>query len=244
MNTLSQFQDRFARALHTEGSDFPPSLSPAFAIYRNTAMRGCIDALEAGFPSVACLVGREWFRAASAVYIERYPPRDTRLLLYGDGFADFLDTFAPTSSLPYLADVARLDRAWTEAHVAADAEPLTTMDLASVPEATLATLALRVHPATRWHRSAMPSLSIWGASRQGMVVSGDLVWRAECALIVRVEGHVIVEPVEAAACTFLDACREGLPFGEALVFTADAHPQVRLDLLLSGLLQSGAFARS
>ena len=53
------------------------------------------------------------------------PPRSPVLMDYGAGFADFIAGFAPAASLPYLPDVARIERAWREAYHAADAEPLT-----------------------------------------------------------------------------------------------------------------------
>ena len=55
------------------------------------------------------------------------------MLLYGQGFADFLRDFAPAADLPYLCGVARLDRFWTEAHCAADACVLAPSALAGVP---------------------------------------------------------------------------------------------------------------
>ena len=123
---LARFQSSFAEALFNPASDVPGLASglrsqPAFAVYRNTVMKACVDALEANFPSVARLVGSEWFRAAAAIYVGRHPPPDARLLRYGDGFAEFLDTFEPAAELPYLAGVARLDRCWTQVHAAEDA---------------------------------------------------------------------------------------------------------------------------
>jgi hypothetical protein len=37
------------------------------------------------------------------------PPLSPILLKYGGRFPTFIETFRPTSSLPYLADVARLE---------------------------------------------------------------------------------------------------------------------------------------
>ena len=62
---------------------------------------------------MARLVGEEWFRAAAAVFVRGRLPRHPTLLHYGEGFADFLASFAPAAELPYLPGVARLDRFWT-----------------------------------------------------------------------------------------------------------------------------------
>ena len=130
---LARFQDDFARALLDPAQPAPP----AFAVYRNTVMKGCIDALQANYPAVAKLVGEEWFRAAAAVYVRDHLPRTPMLLEYGAGFADFLARFEPAAELPYLPAVARLDRFWTEAHAAADEPPLDARALAGAGPGTL-----------------------------------------------------------------------------------------------------------
>ncbi|MBW8719456.1 MAG: putative DNA-binding domain-containing protein, partial [Variovorax paradoxus] len=79
-----QFQQAFAQALFAPPEAAPPAvrvlaMQPAFAVYRNTVMKACIDALQANFPTVAQLVGEEWFRAAAALYVAADPPSDGRL---------------------------------------------------------------------------------------------------------------------------------------------------------------------
>jgi Putative DNA-binding domain len=80
---LTRFQDSFAQALIASDpavtTDLEPEIAalvrqPGFAIYRNTVMKGCIDALQANYPSIARLVGAEWFRAAAAIYARAHLP--------------------------------------------------------------------------------------------------------------------------------------------------------------------------
>src|SRR6187402_2697678 len=120
MTSLARFQNDFADAIYDDARSFPLAGHAAFAIYRNTAMRACLDALEANVPAVVCLVGRDWFRAAAAIHVAQSPPCDARLFTYGDDFADFLAAFPPAAELPYLADVARLDRLALESLFATD----------------------------------------------------------------------------------------------------------------------------
>ena len=65
MSDLAQFQASFADALFAPAANNSPvaalSAQPAFAVYRNTVMKACIDALEANYPAVARLVGSEQF---------------------------------------------------------------------------------------------------------------------------------------------------------------------------------------
>lgn len=242
MSTLATFQTAFADALYNEASTFDPAKQAAFAVYRNTVMRACLDALEANFPAVVCLVGRDWFRAAAAIHVGQSPPRDAQFARYGDGFADFLAAFEPAADLVYLADVTRLDRLWMESLDAADALALPIDTMAALPAEALAMVRLRLHPAARWHVSPWPARSIWQASRSGLPVDDALVWLPESALIVRVAHEVRVLPIEPAGIALLDALGRGDTLGEATAVAATLHPDAPIDLILSGLLRSGALA--
>ena len=65
--TLADFQQTFAQALLGTGP-VPAewAAQPGFAVYRNTVLGGCVDALEANHPVAAALTGRAWLRAAAA----------------------------------------------------------------------------------------------------------------------------------------------------------------------------------
>ncbi|WP_213949783.1 DNA-binding domain-containing protein [Luteibacter sp. dw_328] len=241
MSALARFQDDFADALYDERA-FAPVDQAAFAIYRNTAMRACLDALEANYPAVVCLVGRDWFRAAAALHASQSPPRDGRLFTYGDDFPDFIGTFPPASDMPYLGDVARLDRLWVESLVAADASVLDAATMTTLGPDGIAALRLRVHPATRTFAAASPAVTIWQASRAGVAVGADLVWQPEYAIVTRGHLEVGVAAVEAPVLRFLEAIAEGVSLADAALSTVAIHPDARIDLILASLLNAGAFA--
>lgn len=127
-SALSRFQDDFARMLRDAGP-----LPPGLAVYRNTVMKGWVDALEANYPAVCRLVGVPFFREAAAVYARIHPASQACLLRYGAQFADFLAGYEPAAALTYLPGVARLDRCWIESHIAADAPALVMHALAGLP---------------------------------------------------------------------------------------------------------------
>lgn len=150
---LEAFQDRFAHALIAldPSENCAPEIAglvaqPGFTVYRNTVMKGCIDAMQANYLAITRLVGEEWFRAAAAVFARANPPRHPMLADYGAGFADSLAGFEPAAELPYLPAVARLDRFWSEAHIASDAEPLAAGALARPRSGT--TRPRRAEPAS------------------------------------------------------------------------------------------------
>ena len=234
--TLAQFQDDFVRALRDPDRPAPP----AFAVYRNTVMKGCIDALQANYPAVAKLVGEEWFRAAAWVYVRDHLPQTPMLVEYGAGFADFLTRFEPAGELPYLPAVARLDRLWTESHVARDEEPMLAESLAALDPERLGALRLCPHAAARWAWHELPAYTIWSRNRNEAMVAADepeVEWRPEGILITRPDDAVRWIGLDEAGCAFMDACAAGATLVEA----AAAVPAGDLSGLLASLLGAGAF---
>lgn len=245
---LDRFQDAFAAALLDPRPGDPPvaelTAQPGFAIYRNTVMKGCVDALQANFPAVVRLVGEEWFRAAAAIHVRAEPPHSPVLLAYGAGFARFLEAFEPAAELPYLPDVARLDRLWTEAHVAADAEVLLPSALAALTPDQLGHATLRIHPATRWQRfDGQPIFTLWQRNRECSTDDSEIEWSGESALITRPHGAVEAAPVDAGACAFLDVCASGATLAEAALAALAINDSIDLARLMTSLLDAGAFSR-
>jgi len=257
---LRAFQDGFADALVVPGgmvdglADAPTEIArlvaqPGFAVYRNTVLTGCIDALQANYPAVSRLVGDEWFRAVAAIYARTNLPRHPSLLDYGSDLAGFLADFAPAAELPYLAGVARLDRFWTEAHIARDEAPVAAAALAHLAAAELARAVLRPHPSARWAWfDGEPIVTIWERNRQAETIvddeasaAPDLDWRAEGVLISRPQGKVEWTALPKAGYAFLDACAAGGTLADAASTALDADPQADLAALMALTLNAGAF---
>ncbi len=247
MTAHSSFQGAFAAALFAPDEAADPAIrrlaaQPAFAVYRNTVMKGCIDALEANFPAVVRLVGRDWFRAAAALHAAAEPPRDGRLLRYGAGFAAFLQDFTPAAELTYLSGVAQLDALWCEAHAASNAAPADAAWLARCPPGQLGQLVLTPHPAARWMWFAdQPVFTIWRRNRATDDATGEeIAWQGEGALITRPADAVGWQPIGKAHCAFLDACKDRLPLADAADRALAAEPDTDLAALLECLLRAGA----
>ncbi|KAG0919362.1 hypothetical protein G6F31_021147 [Rhizopus arrhizus] len=68
------------------------------------------------------------------VFAAATPPSSPVLLHYGAEFPDFIASFPPAEPLPYLADVARIERAATEAfHAAVSAPPFRAPGAFAIP---------------------------------------------------------------------------------------------------------------
>jgi hypothetical protein len=248
--SLLEFQEAFAHALHDgETSDSTVAAltaQPGFSVYRNTVKKGCVDALIANYPAVVRLVGDEWFRAAAAVFVRHYPPQRPMLVNYGEAFPGFLATFEPAAELPYLSDVARLDRFWTEAHIAADQAPITAQAIASREPDALMQTVLRPLPSARWRWFAdQPIFSLWRCNRDGSDADTlrTLAWRGEGALLVRPYGAVEAVELSLGGCAFVDACAAGAQLSQAGRAALDAERGVDLSTLIARLLNAGALAQ-
>jgi len=246
---LARFQDDFAQALLATDGAAPPALAavtvqPAFAVYRNTVMKGCIDALQANHPAVSRLVGEEWLRAAAAVYVRDALPALPMLLEYGADFADFLAQFEPAAELPYLPGVARLDRFWSEAHVAASEDALAPAAITPLASGNFFRARLQPHAATRWAWFAdAPIYTIWSRNRGDTAFDGDIDWHGEGALLTRPQDSVQWCALDRAGCAFLDTCAAGGTLADAAQSALEAQADADLGRLMTSLLEAGAFSR-
>jgi hypothetical protein len=246
LSPLAAFQDGFARILVTEKAD--PEYAalvcqPGFSVYRNTVMKGCMDALQANFPAVVKLVGEPWFREAARIYVSERPPLDARLLFYGEDFPDFLSGFPPAADWPYLPGVARLDRFWIECQTALDDEAQDPAKLLTLAPDALGATVVRPRAMTRWKWfDGMPVYTIWCVNRSDGRCHDELEWRGEGALLVRRGMEVRWMEVGPEHCAFLDACAAGLPLADAAAAAIEANADADIPQLIATLLSAGALA--
>lgn len=223
-------QAEIASALLRPDAATPSGLSMArrFDVYRNNVLVGLSDALAQAYPAVVALVGDRFFRAAAIGHIRQHPPTSPVLIHYGGEFPAFLETFPPARRIPYLADVARLERAWLEVYHAKDRRPAPLAALAGLPENSTADCRIDLHPAVRMVSSRWPIVSLWAANTgRGEHASVDLS-RPETVLVRRPEDQVFVQAIEASTTTFVRGLSQGLTLAAAA--TASAAQDQAFDL--------------
>lgn len=241
--SLSAFQDAFVDALYSDAASPLAAIvqQPGFAVYRNTVMKGACDALLANFPSVERLVGREWFAAAAAVHARQSPPADARLLYYGADFPRFLDEFEHARDMPYLGNVARLDRLWIAAHGAPEHPGIDLAALAGLDQHALLSTRFSPHATAHWAWFAeQPAYSIWRHNREQLAMPEELPWVGEGALLSRVGGQVIWQALSAGECVFLDACTAGLSLACSAEQALNEQPDLNMNELLPRLIKANA----
>lgn len=210
-----------------------------FAVYRNNVVASLIEAIEAAYPAVRRILGEECFHGVARLYVLEHPPYSPLMLEYGQHFADFLGRCAPLARYPYLADVARIERAWLEAYHAAEAEPPDAAALADIATCDPADLVFSLHPSLRLVSSPFPVLSIWHANRQEEpppVIELDA--GAERVLIARPAAEVEARLLPTAAALFLESLVRGDTLAVAAAAVADTM-QFDLASHLAALFESG-----
>ncbi|RUU11608.1 DUF2063 domain-containing protein [Mesorhizobium sp. USDA-HM6] len=250
MQGLAERQRDFALALLDATRTTPRGLlgpdglpSPRrFAVYRNNVVAGLIETLKENYPAVHRIVGGEFFRAMAGRFVIAHPPQSPIMLSYGEGFPEFIDAFEPATALPYLADVARIERAWNEAYHAADAEPLSANDLLAIDQDDLARVRLALHPSLRVTQSRFPALTIWRMNVAGGEPAAiDLEGGGEDALIIRPSAEVLVHQLPIGASALVRTLGAGKPVVAAAIAALNVTTCFDLRAILAGLIEAGAF---
>jgi len=249
---MHALQNAFAAALLDPAQPGPAGLrswngsstAQRLAVHRNNVTVSLVDALAENFPVVLALVGDDFFRAMATVYVRAHPPHSVLLARHGDGLPDFIAGFAPAASLPYLADVARLEALRCQASQAADAVPLQALPpavLAALQDAAQAMqLRLQLLPSVAVLASAHAVVSLWAAHQDDETSWPGDASQGESALVLRPGMEVLVLRLPPGGADFARALLQGQALGDAAAQALAAAPDFDLGFNLQLLLQHGA----
>lgn len=239
-------QTEFAAALLDVERDPPAGLAATadlgerFAVYRNNVVSGLSRALAAGFPATEAIVGEDYFAAMAAIYVRVSPPASPVMLDYGATLPDFIDRFEPAAELPYLADVARLELAYTRAFHAADAVALPAGRMSDITAGRIGLLRIALHPSLQILRSAHPVADIW-AMNTGRAPLGEIEnWIAQDVLLLRPQYDVAVSTLAPGEAEFLAKLQAGIALEQAAAAALNDAETFDLAAALAALFTRGA----
>jgi Putative DNA-binding domain len=212
-----------------------------YNVYRNNVTVSLIDALAAIYPAVQRITGVEFFRAMARSHIRATPPASPLLFEYGRDFPAFIEAYEYAQDTPWLADTARIERAWLDAYHAADAPPLSPDVLAAVPPDTVGDLVFTAHPTTRIVRSPYPAVAIFAMNRVEGPVTPLESSAAEDALVTRPEMEVTVRLLPPGGAAFLTSLVGGERLGEAAATAFAEAPSFDLTGSIAGMIEAGVF---
>lgn len=251
MTGLGELQAAFTAAIFDTGRMPPGDVTShtaavpirRFNVYRNNVFSSLIDVLEAYFPVVVRLVGKEFFRAMARAFIVASPPRSPILSQYGMGFPDFIASFEPAADTPYLGDVARLELMRQRAYHARDHAPLLAQDIAAIAPERIGDVVFALHPSAALMISPYPVVSIWRTNTfDDDVRRIDISCGSESALVVRPELTVMVVPLPTPSAAFVRQIMQGCTIREALEKSEHLAPGLQLTGTIATLIEVGAIA--
>lgn len=210
------------------------------AAYRNSIYGNLIAALASTYPVVGRIVGGAFFRSAVRAYVDSHPSRSGDLNEYGEQFAGFLAGYPGIAELPYLPDVARLEWLVQGVYYGAEAPATDLARLAEVSPERWGELRFDLHPARARIDSKWPLDAIWRVNHAEY--AGDMsvdFSRSSRLLVLRRDGLVHVETVDAGEAVLIDALGEGETLGEATGRAVEAVPDFDLGAALRRFVTIG-----
>lgn len=214
-------------------------------IYRNNVFYSLGTALAELYPVVKKLTGDDFFNATAHAFLHNYPPRQAAMVRFGEEFPDFLQKFEHTVSLPWLANVGRLELMWHQSYHAADANSLTAEDFAAIPMDRLVNIRLELHPSIKLLDSRYPVLQIWQANQKanGSDEIIDLDSGGDSVCIYRLNNEVIMKKQDLPSCILLMALGEGETLGDAVLAAQAIQPEYTPTGFFAQCIKEGFFTK-
>ena len=245
----SGFADRFATGLTdptcpTPGGVMGPRGKGAvkrYNVYRNNVTVSLIDALAAIYPAVQRITGAEFFRAMARFHVRATPPTSPLLFEYGRDFPAFIESYEYAQDMPWLADVARIERAWLDAYHAADAPPLPPPPWRRSPLIVSVTSSSGLIRQREFVRSAFPAVAIFAMNRADGAVTSLKSSAAEDALVTRPDMEVDVRLLPPGNATFLASLIDGATLAEAASKALAETSSFDLSASIAGMIEAGVF---
>jgi hypothetical protein len=184
-------------------------------IYANMYFYRIRDALKEDFPATLAILGDDNFHNLVTGYLLEYPPTEPSISDCGQHLADYLRDHPLRENAPFVADLAKLERAIVEVFHGPNDAALDPDSLRATPPEDWPAMKLRIHPAAQilaleWRVSellrAVEERSLWKPAERGAVKV--LVWRRNARVFYRDLEDAEADALEAASrgATFAEIC--------------------------------------
>ena len=194
-------------------------------IYANMYFYRIRDALKEDFPATLAVLGDDNFHNLVTGYLLGYPPTEPSISDCGRYLSDYLRDHPLRENAPFVADLAKLERAVVEVFHGPDDAALDSDSLRATPPEDWPAMKLRIHPAAQilaleWRVTELlrevEEGSLWKPAERGAVKV--LVWRRNARVFYR--------DLECADADALEVASRGATFAEICdVVAANAEDQ-------------------
>jgi hypothetical protein len=199
-------------------------------IYAEAYFYRLLDVLKEDFPATLEVAGADQFHNLVTGYLIDYPPTEPSIFYAGQYFARYLRAHPIAARVPFIGDLAHLERIVLESFHAADATALDGAAMRAIAPQAWPAIAMRTHPAMHLVACA------WRVDEVLRAIEDDRAWHAPA----RTSATIVVwrraarvyyraaEPAESAALALADV-DSGTTFGAictAIAESAQAHDDV------------------
>lgn len=136
-----------------------------FLSYRHSVVGGMIEAMQESYPVINKLLGDECFNGLTHEFIRNFPSLSPDLNEYGKQFSSFIENTPLLDSLPYLADVAKLEWVWQLLINGMNHSQGNISLLSSVNENKTENIVFNLAPHTSLLHSNYPIHKIWQSNQ-------------------------------------------------------------------------------
>lgn len=218
------------------------SFDKRLQIYRNNIFITLTETLRLTYPNIEKIVGKDFFDGLAAEYIKKYPSLTPDLHAFGSHLAEFLTTFSPATSLPYLPEFAQLEWGCYQIFHEREVPTFNMSALQNIPEDSYASLKFFLNSACRLYAFHYPIYRIWQLCHEEADNNHpiNLSEGGVHLLIIRPEFEIKFYLLSPGEFSFLKAISENKLFGEVCEATLSAEPNIDVGMLLQKYLLSGA----
>jgi Putative DNA-binding domain len=211
-SVLSQTSSRLGSKLQARNAN-PVN---RFGIYRNNTLISLTESLKANFPVTVRLVHERFLHWVAQEFIRHHPPEEARLSSYGAKLPAYLAGLPACRSVPYVAEVARLEWAiCTSLH--AEERDSCSIEMLSRLGSGVGDARLVFQPTLQLIPSRWPIIDIWNAHQRKTVELPDAIARRSTyAQVTRMGDRIRLSSLSAGRCAFRRGLARGLSLDAAL----------------------------
>src|SRR5271166_5975488 len=180
-------------------------------IYANMYFYRILEVLQEDFPATLAMPGAERFHNLITGYLIEYPPAHFSISYAGNHLADFIREHPIREEFPFLADLARIERALIEVFHAPDAVALDGAQMRAIAPADWPTLKLGLYPAHQILELEWDVAPILKAVEEGVEPSQP-AREAISMLVWRKRNRVHYRAIDLAEHAAFDAIARGSTF--------------------------------
>jgi len=213
-------------------------------VYHNNIVGSLSEALRSTFPIVEKLVGDDFMKMMTSEFVFDNPPKNASLYQYGQEFENFIKTYQPAKSLPYLSDIAKFEWAINQSYYAADDKALTADELSQIPPEKLEYIKSPLRKSANLFESDYPILQIKDfCLNDGDGENPNMSERCDTRLLIsRPKLEVDIIPIKSDEFTLLKKLNDLSPLGKAVENTLEKYPDFDFPSFLQKHIELETFA--